>query len=151
MSTNGSSNASPNPPSQMTLNGNKPPSGGDRSSTSKNNFASGQPMAAAAPATNGPAARQRQQHNHGPDADMLNRAVALSGGAPADGDAAYCAEVARRSAARAALHLGAEGMEGAALDVLGSALLGYMDQVRDSEAFVAMFVALLAGAHSLCT
>ena len=54
----------------------------------------------------------------------------LSGGSPADNDAAYCNEVARRSAARAALHLGVEGMEGTALDVLGSVLLGYMDTVR---------------------
>jgi len=58
----------------------------------------------------------------------------LSGGimSPADDDAAYCAEIARRSAARAALHLGMEGMDGEALDVLGSVLLGYMDTVGET-------------------
>lgn len=41
----------------------------------------------------------------------------------------YCTEIARRSVARAALHLGIQGMEGEALDVLGSVLLGYMEMV----------------------
>jgi hypothetical protein len=58
------------------------------------------------------------------------RSVVLSGGSPADNDASYCTEIARRSVARAALHLGMEGMEGEALDVLGSVLLGYMEMVR---------------------
>jgi len=53
----------------------------------------------------------------------------LSGGSPTDVDSAYCTEVARRSVARAALHLGMEGMEGMALDALTSVYLGYMDMV----------------------
>ncbi|KAL3817650.1 hypothetical protein ACHAXA_001995 [Cyclostephanos tholiformis] len=57
------------------------------------------------------------------------RTVMLSGGSPSDCDAAYCTEIARRAVARAALHLGIEGMEGEALDVLGSVLLGYMEMV----------------------
>lgn len=56
----------------------------------------------------------------------------LSGGSPTDVDSAYCTEVARRSVARAALHLGMEGMEGMALDALTSVYLGYMDMVRCS-------------------
>lgn len=58
------------------------------------------------------------------------RSVGLSGGSTADNDASYCTEIARRSVARAALHLGMEGMEGEALDVLGSVMLGYMEMVR---------------------
>lgn len=46
-----------------------------------------------------------------------------------DTDTAYCTELARRSVARAALHLGIEGMETSALDVLGSILLGYLSNV----------------------
>src|SRR6056300_407815 len=46
-----------------------------------------------------------------------------------DTDTAYCTELARRSVARAALHLGIEGMETSALDVLGSVLLGYLHNI----------------------
>ena len=44
-------------------------------------------------------------------------------------DRLYNAELARRSVARAALHLGIDGMEGRALDCLGDALLDYLDRV----------------------
>ena len=70
-----------------------------------------------------------------------NYSVNLSGGAPTDADASYCTEIARRSVARAALHLGLEGMDGEALDVLGSVLLGYMDEVR--LCFIPDFLPLL--------
>jgi hypothetical protein len=56
--------------------------------------------------------------------------VALSGGSTTDNDTSYCTEIARRAVARGALHLGFEGMEGEALDVLGNVLLGYMEMVR---------------------
>jgi uncharacterized membrane protein YgcG len=51
-----------------------------------------------------------------------------------DTDAAYCTELSRRSVARAALHLGIEGMETSALDVLGSVLLGYLENVGSTIA-----------------
>ncbi len=57
-------------------------------------------------------------------------ALAISGGSSAQNDNAYITEIARRSVARAALHLGIEGMEGMALDTLGSVLLGYLEMVR---------------------
>ncbi len=60
---------------------------------------------------------------------LNRRAVSISGGSPSDNDMSYCTEIARRSVARAALHLGIQGMEGEALDVLGSVLLGYMEMV----------------------
>ena len=85
-------------------------------------------------------ARQRRHHRNNHRRSRVDpssrrggdgrRSVALSGGSPADNDASYCTEIARRSVARAALHLGMEGMEGEALDVLGSVLLGYMEMVR---------------------
>ena len=73
--------------------------------------------------------RQRHQYDKKTSSNN-NYSVNLSGGAPTDADASYCTEIARRSVARAALHLGLEGMDGEALDVLGSLLLGYMDEVR---------------------
>ena len=78
----------------------------------------------------------RQRHQYDKKSSSLNASnndnysVNLSGGSPTDADASYCTEIARRSVARAALHLGLEGMDGEALDVLGSVLLGYMDEVR---------------------
>ena len=56
--------------------------------------------------------------------------ILLSGGSSTDNDTSYCTEIARRSVARAALHLGLDGMEGEALDCMGSILLGYMEMVR---------------------
>jgi len=56
--------------------------------------------------------------------------IPLSGGSSTDNDSSYCTEIARRSVARAALHLGLDGMEGEALDCMGSILLGYMEMVR---------------------
>ena len=44
-------------------------------------------------------------------------------------DRLYNAELARRSVARAALHLGIDSMEGQALDCLGDALLDYLNRV----------------------
>ena len=44
-------------------------------------------------------------------------------------DRLYNAELARRSVARAALHLGIDRIEGQALDCLGDALLEYLDRV----------------------
>lgn len=73
--------------------------------------------------------RQRHQYDKKSSSNN-NYSVNLSGGSPTDADASYCTEIARRSVARAALHLGLEGMDGEALDVLGSVLLGYMDEVR---------------------
>lgn len=46
-----------------------------------------------------------------------------------DTDSTYIHEVARRSVARAALHLGVTGMEGGALDVLGAVLVDYLERV----------------------
>lgn len=67
--------------------------------------------------------------------DSTFHSVSLSGGSPTDNDSAYCTEIARRSVARAALHLGMEGMEGSAMDALGSVLIGYMDQVSIVSCF----------------
>lgn len=61
---------------------------------------------------------------------LSSSALAISGGSSTDNDNAYITEIARRSIARAALHLGVEGMEGIALDTLGSVLLGYLEMVR---------------------
>jgi len=47
-------------------------------------------------------------------------------------DHEYCAELARRSAARAALHLGIENMSCDALDVIGDALLVYLERLSQS-------------------
>jgi hypothetical protein len=44
-------------------------------------------------------------------------------------DRLYNAELARRSVARAALHLGIDRVEGQALDCLGDALLDYLERV----------------------
>jgi len=65
--------------------------------------------------------------------DESRTSVEADGGSSADSDAAFCSEVARRSVARAALHLGIEGMDGEALDALGSVLLGYMESVRHRQ------------------
>ena len=76
--------------------------------------------------------KQRQckyKEAHGANS-AVNCSFGLSGGSPTDNDAAYCTEIARRSVARAALHLGIEGMEGEALDALGNILQGYMITVR---------------------
>ena len=54
-------------------------------------------------------------------------------------DRLYNAELARRSVARAALHLGIDRIEGQALDCLGDALLEYLDRVS--------FWRLALGAH----
>ena len=48
-------------------------------------------------------------------------------------DRLYNAELARRSVARAALHLGIDRIEGQALDCLGDALLEYLDRVSRWE------------------
>jgi len=140
--------ASKPPLSYMTMNGNNPSPVGDgggrslsSSSSATNNVNVNVVPAPHSTSMTTTAVKQRRHHHHhrffslsknndfepkGPHA----HAVGLSGGSPADNDATYCTEIARRSAARAALHLGTEGMEGEALDVLGSVLLGYMDQVR---------------------
>ncbi|KAL3762394.1 hypothetical protein ACHAW5_004711 [Stephanodiscus triporus] len=91
--------------------------------------------AASAPMTATGNEKKRHRHRHrrlrGRPRSLSEgrRSVGLSGGSPADNDASYCTEIARRSVARAALHLGMEGMEGEALDVMGSVLLGYMEMV----------------------
>jgi hypothetical protein len=80
--------------------------------------------------------RRKQHHHHTrrknqqQQQQMQQKGVALSGGSTADNDTSYCTEIARRAVARGALHLGFEGMEGEALDVLGNVLLGYMEMVR---------------------
>lgn len=72
--------------------------------------------------------QQQQMQKNG----TLSSVVALSGGSTTDNDNSYCTEIARRVVARGALHLGLDGMEGEALDVLGNVLLGYMEMVRPS-------------------
>ena len=73
----------------------------------------------------------KQRHKVKRSAQVDSRpSVEADGGSSADSDAAFCSEIARRSVARAALHLGIEGMDGEALDALGSVLLGYMGSVR---------------------
>ena len=136
---NGSSKASsfpppppPPPPPDRSVGG-----GGDQDDTAAIAAASSAPPPPTASATG---ARQRRHHRHNHRRSRVDpssrrggdgrRSVVLSGGSPADNDASYCTEIARRSVARAALHLGMEGMEGEALDVLGSVLLGYMEMVR---------------------
>ena len=78
------------------------------------------------------AKQRRHNKSRGANEDNVGLSIGLSGGSPTDNDAAYCTEIARRSVARAALHLGMEGMEGEALDSLGSILLGYMEMVSYS-------------------
>lgn len=113
MTTNGSG-APPARREPSTPGGGRPPA--------RNDNGAPPPAAAAPPSTDG--GKQLHRGSNG-----AVGSAGLPGGSPADNDAAYCAEVARRSAARAALHLGIEGMEGEALDILGSVLLGYMDTV----------------------
>jgi hypothetical protein len=55
----------------------------------------------------------------------------------ANEDDVYSHEVARRSVARAALHLGLDSMSEEALDVLGDVLLTYLQRVSVSRVFVA--------------
>lgn len=136
--TNGASPLPPKDPSErppdMTMNGNKPPPQeqsilGGHPSTSNNVV---NHSLAAAPTINTATVKQQRLHHQykkTSDSTTSNNSVGLSGGSPTDNDAAYCTEIARRSVARAALHLGMEGMEGEALDVLGSVLLGYMETV----------------------
>ena len=45
-------------------------------------------------------------------------------------DNEYTTSLAHRSVARAALHLGIEGMETVALETLGAVLMDYMERVR---------------------
>jgi hypothetical protein len=45
-------------------------------------------------------------------------------------DSDYCKEIAKRAVARAALHLGVESMNADALEVMGDALVSYLDTVR---------------------
>ena len=86
---------------------------------------------------------QQQQHQQQMQKnDTLSSVVALSGGSTTDNDNSYCTEIARRVVARGALHLGLEGMEGEALDVLGNVLLGYMEMVRPSVLFIYLFIYL---------
>ncbi|KAL7539861.1 hypothetical protein ACHAXR_010527 [Thalassiosira sp. AJA248-18] len=124
-------NGSTKPSPHMTMNGNTPPPPqeqsilGDNSST---NHVASRHTLASVPTINTATVKQRHQSKSS-KFDGSNHAVGLSGGSPSDNDAAFCTEIARRSVARAALHLGTEGMEGEALDVLGSVLLDYMDQV----------------------
>ncbi|KAL7552267.1 hypothetical protein ACHAWF_015499 [Thalassiosira exigua] len=133
--TNGGHSPKAGSSENMTPNGagpRPPPSAASGSGSGANNAAPS-PRAASATAT----VKQRRPYRNGTDGPRRPGAAGSSGGARSGGgvawgaecDAAYCAEVARRSAARAALHLGLEGMEGAALDTLGSVLLGYMEQV----------------------
>jgi hypothetical protein len=74
--------------------------------------------------------RKNQQQQQQQQQQMQQKGMALSGGSTTDNDTSYCTEIARRAVARGALHLGFEGMEGEALDVLGNVLLGYMEMVR---------------------
>lgn len=90
--------------------------------------------------------RKNQQQQQIQKNGTLSSAVALSGGSTIDNDTSYCTEIARRVVARGALHLGFEGMEGEALDVLGNVLLGYMKMVRLSFYIVHVCVNFL----SLC-
>jgi hypothetical protein len=45
-------------------------------------------------------------------------------------DSLYTTSLAHRSIARAALHLGIEGMETKAMEALGGALVDYLERVR---------------------
>lgn len=47
-----------------------------------------------------------------------------------ENDSEFCKEIAKRAVARAALHLGVESMNVDALEVMGDALLSYLDTVR---------------------
>lgn len=131
---NGSSNIPPyasssNSPSNMAINGNKLPSQKQPTSDQSSTANIARPNTSAI--NNGSIARQRKKQLKGHNSNSsLGHSVGLSGVPPADNDTAYCTEIARRSVARAALHLGMEGMEGEALDSLGSILLGYMEMVR---------------------
>lgn len=97
------------------------------------------PPFAPAPAAAAGVSREQRHHRHR-SSQPRPKTQSISGGrgqisippssSPTDDDAAYCTEIARRSVARAALHLGTEGMETEALDVLGSVLLGYLEMVR---------------------
>ena len=84
--------------------------------------------------------QQQQQQQQMQKNGTLSSVVALSGGSTTDNDNSYCTEIARRAVARAALHLGLEGMEGEALDVLGNVLLGYMEMVRPSTVFLFIYI-----------
>ena len=46
-----------------------------------------------------------------------------------NGDLEYCKELARKSVARAAFHLGMESMSGEALDVMGDILVSYLERI----------------------
>ena len=131
---NGSSTLPPNSSKSsphMTMNGNKPPPQEQNKSDLKNSVSSDQSSNIANP-NNVNAKQRRHNKSRGANEDSAGFSIGLSGGSPADNDAAYCTEIARRSVARAALHLGMEGMEGEALDSLGSILLGYMEMVSYS-------------------
>lgn len=80
-----------------------------------------------------PSVKQRRKMKRSAQGEC-RPSVEAGRGSSADSDAAFCSEVARRSVARAALHLGIEGMDGEALDALGSVLLGYMESVGSTIA-----------------
>ena len=83
----------------------------------------------------------KQRHKKIESNPNEGHSIPLSGGSSTDNDSSYCTEIARRSVARAALHLGLDGMEGEALDCMGSILLGYMEMVRIK--FVAIYMVAL--------
>ncbi len=72
----------------------------------------------------------KQRHKKIQSNPNEGHSIPFSGGSSTDNDNSYCTEIAGRSVARAALHLGLDGMEGEALDCMGSILLGYMEMVR---------------------
>ena len=147
---NGSSNIPPktssNSPSNMTMNGNKMPA--QKQAISDQSSAANIARPNTSTINNSSAARQGKKQFNVHNSNSSGHSVGLSGVAPADNDTAYCTEIARRSVARAALHLGMEGMEGEALDSLGSILMGYMEMVRRQIVLYNMQLYFFVAIHS---